>query len=150
MTRPFSTVLKRSVAQRSKPSAIFSTNELRPVARASSLRRCRGRFKVRPVPKTRDKRGGPQRYILTYARKSMTLKQWAARGEAGLKPSNIWSRLRLGLEVQEALGGRVAVRRALSFISEREQRAARQQAKLLAQQQRKVVRRRPRGRPPVH
>lgn len=107
----------------------------------------RGQPRVTLTLKTRDHKGGAQRYVLRYKGRSLTLKQWAARSESGLSPTEIWFRLKLGFEVVEALGGQHAVARALAFVSERERRAARRQAKALAKHQRRVVRRRPRGRP---
>jgi hypothetical protein len=107
-----------------------------------------GRPRVTLSIKTKDPKGGAQRYVLRYNGRSLTLKQWSARSESGLSPSEIWCRLKLGFEVVEALGGKTAVSRALAFVSERERRAVRRQEKTLARNNRKIVRRRPRGRPP--
>lgn len=103
----------------------------------------RGQPRVALTLKTRDQKGGAQRYVLRHRGRSLTLKQWSARSQSGLSPTEIWNRLRLGFEVVEALGGADAVRRALAFVSEGERRAARRNEKLLAKQRRRVVKRRP-------
>lgn len=89
--------------------------------------------------KTKDPKGGAQRYMLSYKGRSLTLKQWSSRSESGLSPTEIWCRLKLGFEVVEALGGKTAVSRALAFVSERERRAIRRKAKLMDRHGHRVV-----------
>lgn len=86
-------------------------------------------------------------FVVSHRGKTLTLFEWSRRTKAGLTPSNIWSRLRAGFPLEEALGGPEAVKRALAFVSEREKRSARRQAKLAIREKRKVIAKRKRGRP---
>lgn len=79
--------------------------------------------------------GGIQALVIRHKGKSLTLFQWSRRTRCGLKPVDIWRRLRAGFPLEEALGGSAAVRRAVSFVSVKERKAAKRRAKLLAKHQ---------------
>lgn len=90
-----------------------------------------------------------QTAVLKHRGKALTLRQWAQRGQAGLTPSQIWRLILMGFPLDEALGGRNAVARAIAFVGSKEARSIRRKDRLL-RKRRRIAARRVRGNTRCH
>lgn len=141
MTRRFSKPLRNERNSCTPRISKFSQTEAKPASSKAALPSVRFRKSQPRLPANPKAKSGLHSRVLTFKHKSLTLLQWSRRTKAG-PPSAIWSRIKVGWPIEEALGGHDTVARALSYVTWKEARAIRGKAANKRRSKRKPVSRR--------
>lgn len=123
MTRKFSKQRRSAERTSTKPISRRSRTKAKPVTSKAALPSVRFRKGQPRLPAKPYANTSLQLRVLTHKHKSLTLRQWSRRTKAG-PPFVIWSRIKAGWPIEEALGGSAAVARAIAFVSVKDARDA--------------------------